>query len=310
MNSAHLLVLVGLGLVAVGTLEMLVLSRRDPGRYDWRDHHASLGTMALRSATDWVPLPFLLPGGQWLYEHRLLDIPIGTAWGLLALLLAQEFCYYWFHRMSHRVRWFWVTHAVHHTPNHLTLSSAYRLGPTGKVTGALLWFVPMCWIGFTPTVVMAAVVANVWFQFWIHAAWIPKLGWLEGIINTPSAHRVHHAANLEYLDTNYGGVLVIFDRLFGTYQPEREDITLRYGLVDPVTTHNPLTISFREFGPLWRDLRRARNAREAAGYLLAPPGWSPDGRGRTTEDLRRNASTPPLSGPCAPDIHQGTGQNP
>jgi len=118
--------------------------------------------------------------------------------------------------------------------------------------------------------------------------WIPKLGWLEGIINTASAHRVHHAANLEYLDANYGGVLLVFDRLFGTYVPERDDIKARYGLVKPVDTYNPIKVCFWEYGPLLRDLRKARSAREVLGYLF---GWAPDGQGQTTEDMRREAST-------------------
>jgi sterol desaturase/sphingolipid hydroxylase (fatty acid hydroxylase superfamily) len=287
----HVIVFIGLGLIGMGLLEAVVLSRLRPGSYDWKGHHVSLATTVMRGFTDWIPLSFLLPGGAWLYEHRLFDIPLNTFWGLLVLLLSQEFCYYWFHRASHRVRWFWANHAVHHSPNQYTLSSAYRLGITGKVTGMLLWFLPMCLIGFTPKVVVISFVANLLFQFWIHAEWIPKLGWLEGIINTASAHRVHHAANLEYLDANYGGVLLVFDRLFGTYVPERDDIKARYGLVKPVDTYNPIKVCFWEYGPLLRDLRKARSAREVLGYLFAPPGWAPDGQGQTTEDMRREAST-------------------
>jgi sterol desaturase/sphingolipid hydroxylase (fatty acid hydroxylase superfamily) len=289
VNVSQVLLIIGVSLVAFGALEGWVLSRLKPGRYDWREHHVSLSITLLRGLTDFVPLWFLLPGGQWLYQHRLFDIPLNTFWGLLVLLLSQEFCYYWFHRASHRVRWFWANHAVHHSPNQYTLAAAYRIGITGKATGMLLWFLPMCWLGFTPVVVISSFVANLLFQFWIHAEWIPKLGWLEGILNTPSAHRVHHAANLEYLDANYGGVLLIYDRLFGTYVPERDDIQARYGWVQPIHSGNPLKVCLWQYLPLWRDVRRARSLRELMGYLFAPPGWAPDGQGQTTEDLRRQA---------------------
>jgi sterol desaturase/sphingolipid hydroxylase (fatty acid hydroxylase superfamily) len=135
-------------------------------------------------------------------------------------------------------------------------------------------------------VVFAMLQLNLLYQFWIHATWIPKLGWLEYVLNTPSAHRVHHAANLDYLDANYGGVLIVFDRLFGTYRAERDDLPCRYGLVTPVTTYNPLRIEFEPWRQLGRDLLRARSLRAVAGALLLPPGWSADGPGRTTEALR------------------------
>ncbi len=148
-------------------------------------------------------------------------------------------------------------------------------------------FAPLALLGFEPQMIFAAYSLNLAYQFWIHAEWIPKLGPLEGILNTPSAHRVHHASNVEYLDSNFGGVLVIFDRLFGTYRPERSDVSIRYGLVEPLFSYNPLKIAFHQFGPLLADLRSARNVREALGFLFAPPGWQPNGQGSTTEDMRR-----------------------
>jgi sterol desaturase/sphingolipid hydroxylase (fatty acid hydroxylase superfamily) len=139
-------------------------------------------------------------------------------------------------------------------------------------------------------VILVAFAINLLYQFWIHAEWIPKLGFLEGIINTPSAHRVHHASNLEYLDANYGGVLLVFDRLFGTYVAEREDLKPRYGWVKPLTSNNPLRIVFQPWIDIVADLRKARSARDVAGYLFGPPGWQPDGKGPTTENLRRQAA--------------------
>jgi hypothetical protein len=115
---------------------------------------------------------------------------------------------------------------------------------------------------------------------------MPKLGWLEKVINTPSLHRVHHAANLEYLDGNYGGVLIIFDRMFGTYIEERDDIPVRYGLVHPMTSNNFFVVEFDQLIGLLKDLAKAKNIRSFLGYLSMPPGWSPDGNGTTTEELR------------------------
>jgi hypothetical protein len=130
------------------------------------------------------------------------------------------------------------------------------------------------------------VSLNLLYQFWLHATWIPRLGWLEGILNTPSSHRVHHAANIEYLDANYGGVLIIFDRLFGTYVKERDDLPCRYGLVHPITSYNPLRVESAQWVDLLRDLAGARSVSAILGYLFKPPGWAPHGEGATTAELR------------------------
>ncbi|CAB3772800.1 hypothetical protein LMG29660_07230 [Burkholderia puraquae] len=143
-----------------------------------------------------------------------------------------------------------------------------------------------------PAIVLVLLSINLLYQFWLHATWIPRLGPLEWIFNTPSTHRVHHASNLEYLDANYGGILIVFDRMFGTYIPERRDLPCRYGLVTPVDTYNLLTIEFAQWRTLWGDLLAARSLSDALGYLLKPPGWRPNGGGETTEDLRQQATHP------------------
>jgi Fatty acid hydroxylase superfamily len=150
----------------------------------------------------------------------------------------------------------------------------------------------LVWLGFPAKIVFQLLSINLLYQFWIHATWIPKLGWLEYVLNTPSAHRVHHAANLEYLDANYGGVLIVFDRLFGTYIAERDDLPCRYGWVKPLQSYNPLRIEFGPWVDLFRDVIKAPNLRSAIGYIVMPPGWRADGQGETTEDLRRLAQVP------------------
>ena len=170
------------------------------------------------------------------------------------------------------------------------LATAYRLGWTGRLKLMLIFFVPLAALGFPPLMIVIALSINLLYQFWIHAEWIPKLGWLEGILNTPSAHRVHHASNVNYLDANYGGVLVIFDRLFGTYIAERDDEKPVYGWVQPMQSHNPFVILLRPWLDLWRDLKTANSLREVIGFIAQPPGWQPDGNGPTTENLRKRAT--------------------
>ncbi len=265
--------------------EAVVLSRRQ--RYDWRSFGVSAFDLVARIAVGiLLPLSIATPVVRWAVQHRLTTIELDGWAAILLLFVGQEFCYYWYHRAAHRVRWFWGNHAVHHSPNELNLSAAFRIGLVGKLSGTTLFFVPLIWLGFDVGTVFSVLTLNLLYQFWIHATWIPKLGWLEYVLNTPSAHRVHHASNPEYLDANYGGVLIVFDRLFGTYVQERADLPCRYGLVHPLTSYNPLKVEFAQWIGLAADLLRARGLRAILGHIFMPPGWAPSGAGSTTEDLR------------------------
>lgn len=257
--------------------------------FDWKAMAVSLVDQAGRYLLRLLPLSIATPFFVWAEQHRLFDIGLTTVWAVVLLFLGQEFCYYWYHRIAHRVRWFWANHAVHHSPNQLNLSAAYRLGWMGKIAGAPIFFTPLVWLGFDAKVVIAVLSINLLYQFWIHATWIPKLGVLEYVLNTPSAHRVHHASNLRYLDANYGGVLIVFDRLFGTYVEEREDEPCVYGLVKPMRSYNPLRVEFDQWISLWRDVVNAGSVGNAIRYLYKPPGWSPHGAGETTEEMRARA---------------------
>ena len=261
--------------VLASLIEAIVLAR--VRSYDWRASAVSLFDLFARVAVQiFLPLSIATPLIALAFKHRIGDIALDSAAAVLALFIGQEFCYYWYHRAAHRVRWFWCNHAVHHSPNELNLSAAYRIGMFGKLSGTTLFFVPLIWLGFPPKLVLQTLTFNLLYQFWLHTTWIPKLGWLEGIVNTPSAHRVHHGANPEYLDANYGGVLMLFDRLFGTYRAERDDVPVRYGLVQPLRTSNPLKIEFHEWARLAGDLWRARSLRAAWAALFLPPGWRAD----------------------------------
>lgn len=277
--------------ILAAAIEAAVLARR-PGGYDWR---ASLASLADALGREYVVHRYLgfslaFPVIFFAWNHRLATLPLDAPAALVLLFLGQEFCYYWFHRASHRIRWFWATHAIHHSSNELNLAAAFRFGWFDRLSGSGIFYAPLVWLGFPPIAVFAVLTLNLLYQFVLHATWIPKLGWLEYLLNTPSHHRVHHAANLDYLDANYGGVLIVFDRLFGTFTAERADLPCRYGLVKPQLSRNPLVFNFFEWSALLRDLGQARNWRERLGFLFGPPGWRPEGQGMTTEDLRRLAA--------------------
>lgn len=264
-------------LIMIATLEGLVLALVMRREYDWRAYLASLADALGREYFVYaiVPLSLAQPLVELAWKHRLFTVPMNGPLTVAVLVIAQDFSYYWFHRCSHRVRWFWATHAIHHSSNEFNLAASYRFGWTGRLTGTAIFFVPMIWLGFAPGPVFTAAAVNLLYQFWLHAEWIPKLGWLEYVLNTPSHHRVHHACNAEYLDRNYGGIFIVFDRMFGTFVAERDDLPCRYGLVTPLRSNNPIVIAFHEWTALARDLWRSTSWRDRLACLIGPPRGEP-----------------------------------
>ena len=238
---------------------------------DFRGVAASLGDAIVRRGVDLLGLTFAAPLPALAYAHRLATIRMDSVAAWLGLYLLVEFAYYWHHRLTHRVRWFWATHSVHHSSNQLMLASAIRLGWTGRLGGAVAFFAPLVWLGFAPQAVYGLLAAGLFYQFWIHADWLPRLGPLEWVLNTPTHHRVHHASNPEYLDRNYGSSLIVFDRLFGTFVALRPDIEIRYGLTKPVLSNNPVRIAFSEWIAMGRAFLAARGARSRLRVLFGPP---------------------------------------
>jgi sterol desaturase/sphingolipid hydroxylase (fatty acid hydroxylase superfamily) len=211
LTTGKLTFYVTLFVVAVSLIEACVLTLRkrrnaqhSQETFDWSEVWLSLVDLAGRKLLALLPVSLAAPIFDFAWKHRLFTLRIDSIALALVLFVAQEFCYYWYHRASHRIRFFWATHAVHHSPNQLTLSSAYRLGWTGKLTGPAMFFAPLVWLGVRPEIVLAILSLNLLYQFWLHNTWIPKLGWFEYVFNTPSNHRVHHASNVDYLDANYG----------------------------------------------------------------------------------------------------------
>lgn len=250
--------------------------RRGMG-YDWRAWWSSLGDVfgrvLVNRALGGGMVGLLLSG---VAELRVADIAMDRWWHWGLLFIGQEFCYYWMHRADHRIRWFWLNHSVHHSSEQYALASAYRLGWTGKITAAAVCFAPLVWLGFPVPLVLAALALNLFYQYWLHTELIGRLPrWFEYVFNTPAHHRVHHASNPEYLDCNYGGVLIVFDRLFGSYREEVDGVPIRYGLVEPVRSYNPARIAFHAWRTLFRDLRHAAGWRARVRIVCGPPECRP-----------------------------------
>lgn len=252
-----------------------IILRFSSGTYDWKAWFASSSDAMIRQFVNLIPLSLVGPAFALAWTHRLFTIRLGPAWSFGVLLIGQEFCYYWLHRASHRIRWFWASHAVHHSSNDFTFAAAYRLGWTSKLSGEAIFNTPLIWLGFRPDTVAATLLFSLLYQFWLHTELAPRLGWLEWVLNTPTHHAVHHASNEAYLDKNFGGTLIIFDRLFGTFAQQRTDTPCRYGLVKPLASYNPGFIALHEWAAMVRDIRCAKTWRDRFGYILGPPGWSP-----------------------------------
>jgi sterol desaturase/sphingolipid hydroxylase (fatty acid hydroxylase superfamily) len=208
-----------------------------------------------------------------LYELTPLRLDADNPLTWFALFFADDLAYYWFHRVSHENRVFWASHVVHHSSQHYNLSTALR--QTWVPMTYLPFWLPLPLLGFAPWMVLLAQSWSLIYQFGLHTERIGKLPRpLEAVLNTPSHHRVHHGANEQYLDRNYGGILVIWDRLFGSFEPEGERV--RYGLTKNIRTFNPVHVAFHEYAALWHDVRTAPTWRERAGHLWHGPGWEPE----------------------------------
>ncbi|WP_310540987.1 sterol desaturase family protein [Phenylobacterium sp.] len=255
--------------------------------YETKDTMASLG-MGLGSN-----VAGLLTGGAavaatvWVWQHRVFDIPMTAIWAWVAIFFLEDLTYYGFHRLSHERRFWWAAHVNHHSSQHYNLSTALRQTWTGGLAGTWALWLPLAFLGFPPAMLAIQKGISLVYQFWIHTEAIGRMPkWFEAVFNTPSHHRVHHARNPRYLDRNYAGILIIWDKLFGTFQPELDEETPRYGIVKNLGNFNILRVAFHEWGGIAKDLAGSRSLREVGGYLFGPPGWSPDGSRDTSATLK------------------------
>ncbi len=198
---------------------------------------------------------------------------------------AEDFTYYWVHRISHVVRFYWASHMVHHSSPRYNLAAALRQTWTGNLTGGFLFWAWLPLLGVHPFIVFFFQQTSLLYQYWIHTEFIQKMpNWFEQIFNTPSHHRVHHGTDLEYLDTNYAGVLIIWDRIFGSFKEEKA--RPKYGLTKQIVSYNPAKIAFYEWVQIGKDLAQAKSMKQVIGFLFGPPGWSDDGSRLTVEQMR------------------------
>lgn len=272
------LLLLGLAPVFLSCIawEAWYLARKRPGAglYAWPDTLCNAALALMHQGADKLAWLVAIPVYAYVYRHwRIVSWQPG--WGAwLVLFVAQDFLYYVFHRVSHRVRWLWAAHVVHHSSERLNLSTAFRQSLMYPVAGMWVFWIPLALIGFTPMQIVAIVLVNLAFQFFVHTQIVGKLGWLEYVLNTPSIHRVHHARNDRYIDRNYAGVLVIWDRLFGSYVEEDANDPPEYGIVEPLHSFNPLKATFHEWLSMARDFARMRDWRSRFAALFAPPEWA------------------------------------
>jgi sterol desaturase/sphingolipid hydroxylase (fatty acid hydroxylase superfamily) len=268
-------------------LELYVTVKRNIKTYEAKDAFSSIAMGLGNVFLGFLSKALVLLALTWVYQYRVFTIPVAW-WSFVILFFADDLSYYWFHRISHECRIFWASHVVHHSSQKYNLSTALRQTWSGGFYTFIFWlWLPL--LGFHPAMILLQMSVSLLYQFWIHTETIGKMPrWFEAIFNTPSHHRVHHGSNPIYLDRNHAGILIIWDKIFGTFQPELEDEQVHYGLVKNINTYNPIKIAFLEWVYMFRDAFSGKKSlRDRVNYLFKPPGWKHDGSGKISNDLRR-----------------------
>ena len=270
-------------------LELYVTAKKAIKTYEVKDAFSSI-TMGLGNVIlGFVSKAIVLFVLFLVYDNlRLFTIPVAW-WAFVLLFFADDFSYYWFHRISHECRLFWASHVVHHSSQYYNLSTALRQTWSGGFYTFIFWlWLPI--LGFHPAMIMLQMAISLLYQFWIHTETIDKMPkWFEAIFNTPSHHRVHHGSNPVYLDKNHAGILIIWDKLFNTFQEELPEEKVTYGLVKNINTYNPIKIAFVEWVNMFKDVFSGNKTfRNRILYFLNPPGWKHDGTGKISRDIKKD----------------------
>ncbi|WP_374395994.1 sterol desaturase family protein [Sphingopyxis sp.] len=269
--------------------EMVVALRRDRSRYEARDTLTSLLLGTGSQVASALVGGMVVAMAVWLHQYRLFDIGIDFKtwwWAWILCFFLDDLAYYVFHRSAHRVRWFWASHVIHHSSQHYNLSTALRQTWTGFISLGFLFRLPLFLIGFPPAMVFFCAGLNLIYQFWIHTEAIGRMPkWFEAVMNTPSHHRVHHGVNPRYLDANYAGVFIIWDRMFGSFVAERDDEPVRYGIVKQLGSFNILWAAVHEWVGIAKDVWHAP-WRHKLSYMWREPGWSHDGSRATSAMIK------------------------
>ncbi len=269
-------------------LEMYITAKQHIKTYEVKDAFSSIAMGLGNVFIGFLSKAIVLLAFFWIYDNfRLFTIPV-VWWSFILIFFADDFSYYWFHRISHESRLFWASHVVHHSSQKYNLSTALRQTWSGGFYSFIFWlWMPL--LGFHPAMILLQMSISLLYQFWIHTETIDRMPkWFESIMNTPSHHRVHHGSNPLYLDRNHAGILIIWDKLFGTFQPELKEEKVIYGLVVNIETYNPVKIAFLEWQNMFKDVFSGeKSLKNRFLYFIKPPGWLHDGSGKLSNDLRR-----------------------
>lgn len=275
-------------LIIIG-LEVLLSNFRHNKLYTLKDTVNNVYLMICNSVIDLLFRGIYLLILDYCYQHHILSISSAVLYWL-GLLVAQDFLYYWLHRFDHEIRLFWAVHVTHHSSEKMNLTVGFR-SSVFQPLYRFIYFIPLAFAGFKPLDIVFMYSATQIWGIFVHTELIKNMGWLEYFLVTPSHHRVHHASNVKYLDKNMGMFLIIWDKLFGTFQkeiPKEKYQPIKYGLTKPLEKETPVNLVLHEWQAIAADLRRKDITwKQKLLYLLGPPGWSHDGSRMTSEQLRK-----------------------
>jgi sterol desaturase/sphingolipid hydroxylase (fatty acid hydroxylase superfamily) len=275
LTPAQVIVLatpVFLGLIAI---EFLVGWRRGRNTYRLADAFNSIGLGMMSQVVGLFTKLAAVGIYTVVYERAaLFELPVDAAWVWVVGLVAYDFCYYWLHRLGHTMALLWAAHSVHHQSEDYNLSTALRQTSSGWIAG-WVFYLPMALAGIPPLVFGTVALIDLLYQYWVHTQQIGRLGWFDRWFCSPSNHRVHHAVNEKYLDKNYGGILIVWDRMFGTFVEEDDAEPCVYGTIKPLRSWNPLWANLSFYAELARDSWHTRRWRDKLKRWIAPPGWRP-----------------------------------
>ena len=270
-------------------VEVLLSNYHHRKLYSWKDTAANLYLLLINSLLDLLFRAIYIGILAHVFQYRLFEFMHPAVYWIL-LVLAEDFLYYWLHRFDHEVRFFWAVHVTHHSSEKMNFTVGFR-SSVFQPLYRFLYFIPLAWIGFHPLDIIFIYSATQIWGIFVHTELINKMGWLEHFLVTPSHHRVHHAANPKYLDKNMGMFLIIWDKMFGTFQPELEEKEyqpVKYGLTKPLEKETPVSIIFHEWSSIRNDIsRKDISWKEKWWYVFGPPGWSHDGSRMTSDELRQ-----------------------
>ncbi len=275
MTGAQVIVLAMPVFLLAIALEFAIGRARGRNTYRLNDTLGSLGLGVMSQVFDAFGTLFKVALYTWVFQHvALFELSPSSLWVWLGALLGYDFCYYGLHRAGHRVGVLWAAHVVHHQSEDYNLGTALRQSSSGFLLG-WIFYLPLAVAGVPPLVFGVVALIDLLYQFWVHTQQVGKLGWFDRWFCSPSNHRAHHAVNQRYLDKNYGGILIVWDRIFGTFVEEDDSDPVVYGTRAPLRSFNPLWANLQVYRELWLDSWRARSWADKLRVWFAPPGWRP-----------------------------------